>query len=44
NNGLQMPRIGFGTNTLGGDVCIRSVANAISAGYRLIDTAHVYGN
>lgn len=44
NNGLQMPRIGFGTNTLGGDVCIRSVADAISAGYRLIDTAHVYGN
>ena len=44
NNGLQMPRIGFGTNTLGGDVCIRSVADAISAGYRLIDTAHIYGN
>lgn len=44
NNGLQMPRIGFGTNTLGGDVCIRSVADAILAGYRLIDTAHVYGN
>lgn len=44
NNGLQMPRIGFGTNTLGGDVCIRSVADAIAAGYRLIDTAHVYGN
>jgi 2,5-diketo-D-gluconate reductase A len=44
NNGLQMPRIGFGTNTLGGDVCIRSVADAISVGYRLIDTAHIYGN
>lgn len=44
NNGVQMPMIGFGTNTLGGDVCIRSVADAIAAGYRLIDTAHVYGN
>lgn len=44
NNGLSMPRLGFGTNTLGGDVAVRCVADAISAGYRLIDTAHVYGN
>lgn len=44
NNGLQMPMLGFGTNTLGGDVAVRCVADAISAGYRLIDTAHVYGN
>lgn len=44
NNGVQMPMLGFGTNTLGGDVCTRSVADAIAAGYRLIDTAHVYGN
>lgn len=44
NNGLQMPRIGFGTNSLTGDVGTRSVADAISVGYRLIDTAHVYGN
>lgn len=44
NNGVAMPRLGFGTNTLGGDVCIRCVSDAISVGYRLIDTAHVYGN
>ncbi len=44
NNGVKMPRIGFGTNTLGGEIAERSVADAISAGYRLIDTAHVYGN
>lgn len=44
NNGLPMPMLGFGTNTLGGDVAVRCVADAISAGYRLIDTAHVYGN
>ena len=44
NNGLPMPLIGFGTNTLTGDVGVRSVADAISVGYRLIDTAHIYGN
>ena len=44
NNGVAMPRLGFGTNTLGGQVCVRCVSDAISVGYRLIDTAHVYGN
>jgi 2,5-diketo-D-gluconate reductase A len=44
NNGIAMPMLGFGTNSLGGDVCVRCVADAISVGYRLIDTAHVYGN
>ena len=44
NNGLQMPRLGFGTNTLNGDVGERCVADAISVGYRLIDTANIYGN
>jgi len=44
NNGLLMPMLGFGTNTLNDAVCERSVADAISVGYRLIDTAKVYGN
>jgi 2,5-diketo-D-gluconate reductase A len=44
NNGVKMPWIGFGTNSLTGDIGERSVADAISVGYRLIDTAHVYGN
>ena len=44
NNGVKMPRLGFGTNTLRGDVGIRCVHEAISVGYRLIDTAHIYGN
>lgn len=44
NNGVMMPLLGFGTNTLKGDVGERCVADAISVGYRLIDTAHVYGN
>ncbi len=44
NNGVMMPLLGFGTNTLTGDIGERCVADAISVGYRLIDTAHVYGN
>lgn len=42
NNGVQMPRLGLGTMTLGGDVGIRCVADAIALGYRLIDTAMIY--
>jgi len=44
NNGVKMPRLGFGTNTLKDDVGERSVYDAISVGYRLIDTANIYGN
>lgn len=44
NNGVLMPILGFGTNTLADAVAIRSVSDAISVGYRLIDTAHIYGN
>jgi 2,5-diketo-D-gluconate reductase A len=44
NNGIVMPRLGFGTNTLTGEIGERSVYDAISVGYRLIDTATVYTN
>jgi len=44
NNGVKMPILGFGTNTLRGEVGVRCVSDAISVGYRLIDTAHIYGN
>jgi len=44
NNGLTMPMLGFGTNTLNGISCEQYVSEAISVGYRLIDTAHIYGN
>lgn len=44
SNGIKMPILGFGTNTLKGDIGIRSVSDAISAGFRLIDTAAIYGN
>ena len=44
NNGVQMPLLGFGTNTLKNDIGINAVADAISVGFRLIDTATIYGN
>ncbi len=43
-NGVTMPALGFGTYSLRGDLCTDSVADAIMAGYRLIDTAKVYEN
>ena len=44
NNKVKMPILGFGTNTLNGAVGQRCVAEAISLGYSLIDTAKIYGN
>jgi len=44
NNGLPMPLLGFGTYSLKDEICERSVAEAISVGYRLFDTATRYGN
>ena len=44
NNGLRMPWLGLGTMTLNGDPGVKCVADAISLGYRLIDTAMIYGN
>ena len=44
NNGIEMPILGFGTLTLRGDVGVRCVSEAIAQGYRLIDTATIYGN
>ncbi|GJQ62880.1 MAG: 2,5-diketo-D-gluconic acid reductase [Melioribacteraceae bacterium] len=44
NNGILMPQLGFGTSGLNGDVCKNCVNQAISVGYRLIDTATIYGN
>jgi len=44
NNGVKMPILGFGTFMLRDELCKNSVSEAISLGYRLIDTATVYGN
>ena len=43
-NGVMMPMLGFGTYGLRGEVCTQSVADALTAGYRLVDTAKVYAN
>ncbi len=44
NNGSKMPVLGLGTMSLNGESGERCVADAISLGYRLIDTATIYGN
>lgn len=45
NNGVCMPLVGFGVFQISDLVeCERSVVDAISAGYRLIDTAASYQN
>ncbi|SBS33430.1 putative oxidoreductase YtbE [Marinomonas aquimarina] len=45
SNNLEMPMAGFGVfQVTDKEECKHSVLNAIRAGYRLIDTAAVYGN
>lgn len=44
-NGVSIPLVGFGVfQNTDPEVCQQSVEEAIWAGYRLIDTAQVYGN
>ena len=43
-NGIEMPIFGLGTWTLKGQECVQAVHWAIEMGYRLIDTAALYGN
>ena len=44
NNGRSIPLAGLGTYSLKGQICIDAVYGAIRLGYRLVDTAHMYGN
>jgi diketogulonate reductase-like aldo/keto reductase len=45
SNGVEIPCIGFGTwQTPDGDIAVSSVKAALTAGYRHIDTAAIYGN
>lgn len=45
NNGIKMPMQGFGVFQVpDADTCEQAVTEALSVGYRLIDTASVYGN
>lgn len=43
-NGVAMPALGLGTSPMGDDETEATVAAAIDAGYRLIDTAENYRN
>src|SRR5690625_3961608 len=44
NNGLQIPQLGFGVWQVPNEEATPAVEEALKAGYRLIDTATVYGN
>lgn len=44
NNGVMIPCVGYDTFKTPADVAEQAVADAIEVGYRLIDTAAVYGN
>ena len=45
SNNIKMPMMGFGVfQVTDKDQCKQSILNAIRTGYRLIDTAAVYGN
>ena len=43
-HGVRVPALGFGTWPLKGDECREAVRDALSAGYRHVDTARMYGN
>jgi len=43
-NGVEMPKLGFGVFQIPADDTERCVKEALAAGYRLIDTAQIYGN
>lgn len=40
----SVPKIGFGTASLNGDTCVTAVKTALQTGYRMVDTALLYGN
>mgnify|MGYP005775499349 CR=1 FL=1 len=44
NNGVKMPKLGFGVYQISKEDCERCVLDAIKVGYRLIDTAQSYFN
>ncbi|MFI6695096.1 aldo/keto reductase [Streptomyces sp. NPDC050433] len=44
NNGIEMPILGYGVYQIPPDQTEQAVADALTAGYRLLDTAAAYGN
>lgn len=44
SNGVEMPTLGYGVFLVSPDECERCVSDALSVGYRLVDTAQAYAN
>lgn len=44
SNGVQIPKLGFGTWLIDNDIAAEAVINAVKCGYRHIDTAQAYRN
>ena len=44
SNGVEMPMLGYGVYQVDPAECERCVADALSVGYRMVDTAQAYGN
>lgn len=44
NNGMTIPKVGFGTWMIDDDAVVQAVKDALEIGYRHIDTAQAYGN
>lgn len=44
SNGIDMPQVGYGVYQVTPEECERCVSDALSVGYRMIDTAQAYHN
>ena len=44
NNGIEMPQMGYGVYQVSSQECEQCVSDALSVGYRMIDTAQAYHN
>ena len=44
SNGVEMPILGYGVFQVSPEECERCVSDALSVGYRMIDTAQAYAN
>jgi diketogulonate reductase-like aldo/keto reductase len=44
SNGVKMPQVGYGVYQVTPEECERCVSDALSVGYRMIDTAQAYHN
>ena len=44
NNGIEMPQMGYGVYQVSSRECEQCVSDALSVGYRMIDTAQAYHN